>query len=91
MSPLLIALIFQDCDICIERRESDEFPQEGHLSSHAICKSCVNTHLRVQIMDEGSTTIACPHESCKAFLEYQDIEKHADLKVFRRYPPSVPQ
>jgi hypothetical protein len=73
--------------ICAEERLLDEFPQEGHFTSHDICGQCVARYMRTKILDDGSTSVLCPESSCKAPLEYSEIGQHAAKDVFARYLP----
>jgi hypothetical protein len=67
----------------------DEFPQEGHFTSHDICGQCVARYMRTKILDDGSTSVLCPESSCKAPLEYSEIGQHAAKDVFARYLPPI--
>ena len=71
--------------VCVEERLLDEFPQTGHFVNHGMCTYCLQMYMKCKILDDGMTSLLCPTDTCKAPLEYQEIEKYAARKVFARF------
>jgi hypothetical protein len=68
----------------------EDYPHSTHLVEHDICKICVTRYLWIKIMNEGTTEIPCPAESCPANLAYDDIKGHGGAEAFARYPFKIP-
>jgi hypothetical protein len=44
-------------------------------------------YMKTKILDDGLTSLLCPADTCKAPLEYHEIERYAARKVFARFIP----
>lgn len=55
------------------------------MAEHEICNQCCTNWFEIKIMQHGMTSIPCPGGGCETILEYQEIEQHAEKKVFKRF------
>lgn len=78
-------LLIQECLVCFGRKQLYQFPQRGHLASHAICNVCMGLYLYGKIVKEKLDCISCPGATCKVELNYEEVKAHTGPITFARY------
>jgi hypothetical protein len=81
------APILKECEVCMDSREEENFPQQGitALCSHevAVCNNCLTRSIDTQIPEEEWDQIVCPQ--CDETLTYEAVKQWASLEAFKRY------
>jgi hypothetical protein len=80
-----------DCEVCADsitsqlRLTQNITQQCQHSVEVAICKTCVEHHISVQITSHGWDRISCPVQDCRHILQYNDLQNMAATTDFQRY------
>jgi hypothetical protein len=89
--------ITEECEVCADTITPEliltqEITQDcTHPSQVAICKTCVEHHIRVQIDSVGWDGIRCPVQECHGIFKYNDMKNMAATADFERYDAHILQ
>jgi hypothetical protein len=81
----------QECEVCAdeivpELRLTHAITQDcKHPTQTAICKTCIEHHIRVQIAVNGWDSISCPVQECREIFKHNDLQNIASNAEFERY------
>jgi hypothetical protein len=72
----------EECSFCHARVSWQNFPNQGHMSQHNVCKICIERFLEIKILDERAFEIQCPVKDCLSFIDYHEIKASTKHAVF---------
>jgi hypothetical protein len=85
----------EECEVCAdtitpELRLTQAITQDcTHPAQIAICKTCVEHHIHVQIDSVGWDGVRCPVQACYSIFNYNDLRNMASSADFERYDAHI--
>ncbi|KAK7757496.1 hypothetical protein SLS62_000511 [Diatrype stigma] len=78
----------RECTVCLENHPASRYPgrrltEKCAHHPQSACVDCVSASIRVEVHSATPCDTTCP--DCKAPLDYEVVEAHADAETFERY------